>query len=114
MKILSKIAFSKNEPPSTNCLWIKPIGGGVALYIFNNKWEPLRLMNDHGTPSPDDDTPIDPQGGGQIGPNTVGTNEIMDNSIMMEDLNESVREKLQNFYNEDDEAMHMDYDTQEP
>jgi len=29
-------------------------------------------------------------GGSQPGPNTVGTDEIVDNSIMMEDLNEEM------------------------
>ena len=33
-------------------------------------------------------------GGSQPGPNTVGTDEIVDNSIMMEDLNEEVKDAM--------------------
>ena len=33
-------------------------------------------------------------GGTQPGPNTVGTKEIQDDAIMMEDLNQSVKDKM--------------------
>lgn len=33
-------------------------------------------------------------GGGQPGPNTVGTNEIIDDSVQMEDLNSSVKDAM--------------------
>lgn len=49
-------------------------------------------------------------GGMQPGPNTVGTEEIIDNSVEMVDLNDSVKAKIQKTYDEDDEAMHMDFD----
>ena len=116
MQILDKVVFSKTEPSNTNYLWIKPVSGGIALYLFDGVWKNLRLMADHGTPSPDDDTPIDVSGGGgggQVSPNTVGSDQIVDNSVMMEDLNESVRDKIQKTYVEDDESLHMDYDIQQ-
>ena len=51
-------------------------------------------------------------GGGscQPGPNTVGTEEIIDNSVIMDDLNDSVKDRIQKTYDEDDEAMHMYFD----
>jgi len=109
MQILDKIVVSKTEPPSTKCLWIRPVDGGVALYHFDGFWKILRLMNDHGTMSPDDDTPIDIHEG-QLGPDTVGTEQIIDNSVIMEDLNDSVKDKIQKTYVEDDESLHMNYD----
>ena len=109
MQVLDKIVFSKTEPPSTSCLWIKPVQGGVALYLFEGYWKILRLMNDHGTQTPDDDTPIEIHEG-QLGPDTVGTEQIIDNSVIMDDLNDSVKEKIQKTYVEADETLHMDYD----
>jgi hypothetical protein len=44
------------------------------------------------------------------GPKTVGTDEIIDNSVEMEDLNDSVKDKIQKTYDQDDEALHMYYD----
>lgn len=57
--ILDKIYVSNTEPSATNILWAKPIDGGAfALYAFiSGKWGVLKLMNDNGTPYPDDDTP---------------------------------------------------------
>jgi hypothetical protein len=83
----------------------------VALYHFDGYWKILRLMDNHGTTSPYDDTPIDIQEG-QLGPNTVGSEQIMDNSVEMEDLNDSVREKIQKTYDISDESLSMDFDTQ--
>jgi hypothetical protein len=111
MQVLEKIVFSPTEPPSTNCLWIKPVKGGVALYHFEGYWKVLRLMDDHGTLNPIDDTPIDVSGGGgQLGPDTVGTEQIIDNSVEMQDLNDSVKDKIQKTYYQEDESLHMDYD----
>ena len=50
------------------------------------------------------------EGGMHPGPNTVGTEEIIDNSVEMQDLNDSVKAKIQKVYDEDDESLHMDYD----
>lgn len=66
-------------------------------------------MDDHGTMNPNDDTPIDIHEG-QLGPDTVGTEQIIDDSVEMEDLNSSVRDKIQKTYHQNDESLHMDYD----
>jgi len=110
MIILDKTVISTTEPPWTTVLWIKPVEGGVAHYAWlNGKWQILRLMNDHGTPNPNDDTPIDIHEG-QLGPATVGTEQLIDDSVMEEDLNSTVREKIQKTYHQSDESLHMDYD----
>jgi len=49
-------------------------------------------------------------GGSQPGPNTVGTEQIIDGAVEMEDLNDSVKSKIQKTYDEDDETLHMDFD----
>ena len=49
-------------------------------------------------------------GGGTPGPNTVGTDQIIDGAVEMEDLNDSVKEKIQKVYDEDDETLHMDFE----
>ena len=49
-------------------------------------------------------------GGGQPGPNTVGTEELKDGAVEMQDLHEDVAEKIQKTYVENDETMHMDFD----
>ena len=43
-------------------------------------------------------------------PDSVGTEQIIDNSVEMDDLNDSVKEKIQKTYVEADETLHMDYD----
>lgn len=49
-------------------------------------------------------------GGMQPGPNTVGTEEIIDGAVEMRDLNDSVKSKIQKTYDQDDETLHMDFD----
>lgn len=49
-------------------------------------------------------------GGSQPGPNTVGTEELKDGAVEMQDLHDDVKEKIQKTYDEDDESLHMDYD----
>ena len=105
MQVLDKVVFSTSEPP-INCLWIKPTVGGVCLYIFDGYWKILRLMNDHGTQNPDDDTPIDIHEG-QLGPDTVGTEQIIDNSVMMKDLNSEVADRLDDIYTQHDESLYI-------
>lgn len=59
-KILDKIVISDTVPRNTEVLWLKPIGNGYALYIYNNGvWGPLEIVDTHGSTSPDDDTVID-------------------------------------------------------
>jgi hypothetical protein len=112
MTIYDKIVESIYEPRNTNVIWLRPVKGGFSFYRYQNgKWEILRLMNDHGTLNPIDDTPIDVSGGGeQPGPDSVGTDQIIDNSILMDDLNSSVRDKIQKTYYQNDESLHMDYE----
>lgn len=147
MIILDKTVISSTEPPWISVLWIRPVDGGVGFYVFmDGKWQPLRVMNDKGSVSPEDDKPYDLDGvgakklaeledvtltsltegqvlkykdgiwengddsGSTPGPDTVGTEQIIDNSVEMQDLNDSVRDKIQKTYYEDDEALHMDYE----
>lgn len=49
-------------------------------------------------------------GGSQPGPNTVGTEQLIDGAVEIQDLHDDVKEKIQKTYDEDDEALHMDYD----
>lgn len=48
--------LSKEAPTTNNTLWIKPVEGGFAIYAkFNGKWQPLKTVDDGGTPSVADD-----------------------------------------------------------
>lgn len=108
MMIYDKIVESLYEPKATNVLWLKPVGSGFALYRYTNgKWEALRFMNDHGTPNTDDDTPYDGEGSGEVAPNTVGSEQLVNGSVMMEDLNEEVKNKLEDTYIEDNESLYI-------
>lgn len=49
-------------------------------------------------------------GGSQPGPNTVGTEELKDGAVEMQDLHDDVKGKIQKTYDEDDETLHMDFD----
>lgn len=49
-------------------------------------------------------------GGGTPPPNSVGTEQIIDGAVVMDDLNDSVKNKIQKTYDEDDETLHMDFD----
>ena len=147
MIVLEKTVISSTEPPWTSVLWIKPVEGGVGLYVFmNGKWQLLRVMNGKGSTSPDDDEPYDLDGvgakkladledvamksieEGQIlkyrngtwenedddsgvpGPDTVGSEQIIDNSVEIGDLNDTVRGKIQKTYDISDESLAMDFD----
>ena len=46
------------------------------------------------------------------GPNTVGTEQIIDNSVEMDDLHDDVRGKIQKTYDISDESLSMDFDVQ--
>lgn len=56
------------------------------------------------------DYELDGGGGSQPGPNTVGTEELKDGAVEMQDLHDDVKGKIQKTYDEDDESLHMDYD----
>lgn len=49
-------------------------------------------------------------GGMQPGPNTVGTEQIIDGSVIEADLNDSVKAKMQKTYDISDESLNMDFD----
>ena len=47
---------------------------------------------------------------GTPGPGTVGTEQLIDNSVGMQDLNDSVKGKIQKTYDINDESLAMDFD----
>ena len=55
-------------------------------------------------------------GGGGVEPgvplpdDTVGSNAIIDGAVQMQDLHEDLKEKIQKTYDEDDEALYMDFE----
>lgn len=108
MVIYDKIVEDKYEPQSTNVLWLRPVEGGFSFYRYKDgKWDALKLMNDKGTPSTDDDEPYTPGSGGELGPDTVGTREIINKSVLLEDLNKEVTDKLDDTYVEDNESLYI-------
>jgi hypothetical protein len=108
MHVLKGIVISSTEPPSTDVLWIKPVEGGEAFYTFEmGRWKVMKLMDDKGTPSTDDDEPYVPGGGGEVGPNTVGSAEIIDGSVRTVDLNKEVTDKLDDVYIQDNESLYI-------
>ena len=50
--------YISNSVPSVNngAAWLKPVDGGFALYVLDNGWKPLKLVDDKGTYSEGDDT----------------------------------------------------------
>jgi hypothetical protein len=50
---------------------------------------------------------------GTPGPGTIGTEQIIDNSVEMQDLHDDVRNKIQKFYDRDDETFYMDFEEQD-
>lgn len=49
-------------------------------------------------------------GGSTPAADSVGSKELQDNSVQMEDLNDKVKEKIQKTYDESDETLYMDFD----
>ena len=45
--------------------------------------------------------------------NSVGTEQIKENSVMMDDLNEEVRKKMTSNYYDDDESLYLEGETRE-
>ena len=56
MKYL-KAVFSKTAPTVNDVLWIKPVDGGVTLYVKNGGWVSLKTVDDKGTAGVADDKP---------------------------------------------------------
>ena len=106
--VIDKILFQPFQPEKKNALWAKPVKGGFALYLYyNGCWNPQVLMDDKRTISPEDDIPLNIGSEGVLGPDTVGSEQIIDNSIMMDDLNEEVRNMLDDIYTSDEEALYI-------
>ena len=60
MVTYDKIVETPLEPQATNVLWLKPTGDGFSFYRYKNgHWEALKIMDDKGTASTDDDTEVD-------------------------------------------------------
>ena len=58
--VISQILVTSYQPSQTNVVWAKPIEGGFTLYLFNNgRWQPVKIVNDLGTATTDDDTVAD-------------------------------------------------------
>ena len=104
--IIDKILVSPKQPSRTDIAWAKPFPEGFALYLYyNGKWQPQLLVDDRDNYNPDDDEPMDFSS--EVGPDTVGTEQIMDNSVMMRDLNTEVKDKLDDTYVHNDEALYI-------
>ena len=59
MVIYDKIVEDIYEPRNTNVLWLKPVKDGFSFYRHkNDKWEPIKIVDDQGTSSTDDDTVV--------------------------------------------------------
>lgn len=54
-----------------------------------------------------DHNPKKEGGGGTVGPDTVGSEDIIDNSVMLDDLNTEVKDKLKNEYDSDNETLYL-------
>ena len=105
--IFKGIDYSPYQPSRTDIAWAKPVKGGFALYLYlNGGWKPLLLMNGSGTDSPEDDEPITP-GGGEVGPDTVDSQAIVDGSIKKEDLDKEVQDKLDDTYIQNEESLYI-------
>lgn len=60
MEIYDKIVFSSTPPTNKGVLWGKPVKDGFAIYKpYGGIFRPLKLMDDAGTLSLDDDTVAD-------------------------------------------------------
>ena len=106
-----KIILSTTQPSRTDVAWAKPVKGGFALYLhYNGIWNLMKLMDSNGSINPDDDKTIDPSSGGQPGPNTVGTEQLIDGAVEMQDLHEDVKGKIQKTYDISDESLSMDFE----
>lgn len=79
------------------------------ILLADGKTRFIQLYKAHKS-DPMPPTPSGGGGGDKPSPNSVGTEQIMDGSVEMGDLNDSVRQKIQKTYDEDDETMHMDFD----
>jgi hypothetical protein len=57
MKI-KDVIVSKTEPAKNYKFWAKPTNGGFSLYILEaGRWQPIKVVDDKGTSTTEDDTP---------------------------------------------------------
>lgn len=121
--IIKAIHIRETEPQSTNVIWCRPVEGGFAFYIYRNgAWKVMKLMNDAGTASPDDDTVADVSKIPEVvekevekqigkihplGPDSVGTEEIKDDAVMLEDLNTEVKDRMYDTYSQNEESLDL-------
>ena len=93
MRVLEKVVISETEPPQTNVLWIKPVKGTVEFRAyFYGEW---RTVDSYES---------------QPGPDTVGTEQIIDGAVEIQDLHDDVKGKIQKTYDISDESLNMDFD----
>ncbi len=103
LKKIKQVMFTATEPPGTDILWAKPAEDGLfAFYIFyNNKWERIESSSTVVIPSVSAYMSAFINDVGYIsGDNLknekdiVGTKQIVDGSILKEDLSDEVKEGL--------------------
>ena len=51
--------------------------------------------------------------GGTPGPDTVGTEQIIDGAVEEQDLHDDVKAKIQKTYDQDDETLYMNFDEED-
>ena len=53
---IDRILFSSTQPSRTDIAWAKPVKGGFALYLYyNGIWQPMKVMDNAGSITTDDD-----------------------------------------------------------
>ena len=51
-----KLAIGKDAPAVRDCVWLRPVDGGVTLNVLNNgKWQSIQVVDDKGTDTINDD-----------------------------------------------------------
>lgn len=48
--IIEKAVLQRNQPRSTNVMWIRPMGDDLLIYVFNRgRWQSVKLADDKNT-----------------------------------------------------------------
>lgn len=48
--IIEKAVLQRNQPRSTNVMWIRPMGDDLLIYVFNRgRWQSVKLADDKDT-----------------------------------------------------------------
>lgn len=54
--IIEKAVISNPQPKATNVLWLRPMKGGMVMYVYNSgRWVPVSGVDDKGTVTSSDD-----------------------------------------------------------